>query len=173
MIEKAERIEEDTIRRAAEGEGSSGVISSNRNLYQGVLNSSMGQYDDEPKFLVYAHSPGFEEFQEGYVRVNGRVPEEEVAERIPGQPETFASDSDVDTDYIKLEVLPEEAMPTAASYQGSDIPEAVLQHDGIEMREDNNVTFQVYPWTEGQITGSNWQDNLQNYEPGDLSFRGS
>lgn len=173
MIEKAEGIEEDTIRRAAEGEGSDGVISSNRNLYQGVLNSSMPQYDDEPKFLVYAHSPGFEEFQEGYVQVKGRVPEEEVPEKIPGQPQTFAADSDVDTDYIKLEVLPEEAMPTKSKYQGSDLPEAVLQHNGVEMREEDNVTFQVYPWTEGQITGSDWQDNIQNYDQGDLSFRGS
>lgn len=171
MIQEANSISRDTIERAANQECEPGVISENMNMYHGMLNDSMGQYDGEPKFLVYDHSPGFESGQSGYVQVQGKIPKEHRPDVIPGQSNPYRKDTNVETDYIKLEVLPEDAMPRKAMYDGQEVPEGVLQHEEVQMQSGENVTLQIHPWGEGQVTGSDWQDNLQNYERGDLKHR--
>ena len=171
MIQKADTLSRDTIERAAEGPEKPGVISENMNLHYSMLNDSMGQYGDEPKFLVYDHSPGFEAGETVYVQVQGKIPKEHRPDVIPGQSNAYRKDPDVQTDYIKLEVLPENAMPRKAMYEGEEVPEGVLQHEEVQMQSGENVTLQIHPWGQGQITGSDWQENLQNYEEGDLSHR--
>lgn len=171
MIQKSNAISRDTIERAAREAGAPGVISDEMNLHYGFLNDSMAQYGDEPKFMVYEHSPGFSSGETGLVKLQGKIPEDERPERIPGQSNPYRKDTEAQTDYIKLEVLPEEAMPRKAMYEDQDAPEGVLQHGEVEMQSGKTVTMHIHPWDEGQITGSDWQDNLQNYKRGDLRHR--
>lgn len=171
MLENSKLDVEDQVRRAIdEDEGSNGQISGAMNMYHGMLSDSRSQTENHPRLLMYAHSPGFEAYESGMAKVTGRRPSEEIVPVRRGK-QTYRKDSDVETQYIPLEVLPEEAMPVGAAYEGEEVPEVVLEHEDVDMQKGRQVTFQVQPYDPGDITGSNWQNNLQNYEEGDVSFR--
>jgi hypothetical protein len=173
--EKAEELGwEETVQRMLDQEGDPGAISSDMNMYYGVLNSSRGQSGNEPRLLVYDHSPGFESGDSGMVKVSGKDPDALKSSRVPGQGNVFTQDQGVDTKYIRFGVFPEESMPVAARYVDGEVPEVVLEHEGVEMMEGENVTFQVHPYDPEDITGESWQENLQNYDgEGDLSYLSS
>lgn len=168
MIRKSKTISRETVERALKQDGNPGEISSTMNLNYGRLNDSLGQPGSEPKFLLYDHSPGFNSGETGYVKVQGKIPEEHRTKRIPGQNNAYRKDHNVRTEYVKLEVLPEEAMPNKALFIDQNIPEGILQHDEIQMQPGENVMMQIYPWDEGEITGTNWENNIQNYEQGNI-----
>ncbi|MFB6241222.1 MAG: hypothetical protein ABEJ36_00270 [Candidatus Nanosalina sp.] len=172
VLEKAEELGwEEIVQRMLDEKGDPGSISSEMNMYYGVLNSSRGQSGSEPRLLVYDHSPGFESGDSGMVKVSGKDPDAIDSSRVPGQGNVFTQDQGVDTKYIRFGVLPEESMPVAARYSGGDVPEVVLEHEEVEMMEGENVTFQVHPYDPEDITGESWQENLQNYDgEGDVSF---
>ena len=168
LIQRSKGISRDTIERAAKASGEPGVVSSNMNLNYSKLNSSLDQYEDEPRYLLFEHSPGFSSGETGMVKVKGKSPRDETGRYQPGQ---FRRDNEVNTDYVKLEVLPEEAMPRRAKFSGQNIPEGILEHDELTMRAGETVFMQIHPWDDGQVYGSDWQENLLNYERGDLEMR--
>lgn len=171
LLEKAEELGwEETVHSMLDEEGDPGVISSGMNMYYGVLGSSRTQSADEPKLLVYDHSPGFQSGDTGMAKVSGKDSEAVYSSKVPGQGNVFTQDSEVDTDYLRFEVLPEESMPVRARYEETGMPEVVLEHDGVEMDEGGNVTFQVHPYDPEDITGESWQRKLQNYD-GEVKFR--
>ncbi|MFB6175129.1 MAG: hypothetical protein ABEJ87_04065 [Candidatus Nanohalobium sp.] len=167
MLERAEEKGwTETVRKMMEQEGDNGKIASN--LYQGVLTGSRPQSENYPRLMVYEHSPGFESGETGLARVTGRRPEDEISPRRSGQSKSFQQDSYIETDYIRLEVLPEGAMPLKAVYDESGFPEVILEHEEVDMEEGRNVNFQVLPYDPEDITGGSWRQNLQNFEKGDL-----
>ena len=173
MLENSKLDVEEQVRRAInEDEETNGKVSGAMNIYHGMLSDSRSQSENHPRLLMYAHSSGFEAYESGLAKVTGRRPSDEIAPLRRGK-QTYRRDSDVNTDYIPLEVLPEEAMPVGAAYEGEGVPEVVLEHGELDMQEGRQVTFQVQPYDPGDITGSNWQDNLQDYEEGDVRFRRS
>jgi hypothetical protein len=174
VLDKAEELGwEETVQRMLNQEGDPGAISSDMNMYYGVLNSSRSQSADQPRLLVYDHSPMFEKGDTGMVRVSGKDPDAVDSTRVPGQGNVFTQDQGVDTQYIRLGVLPEEAMPVASRYGEGDVPEVVLEHDGVDMLEGDSVTFQVHPYDPEDITGESWEDNIRDYDGGDVSFMSS
>lgn len=160
---------DETVQRMIEGDGKPGEISSNMNMYHGMLRSSRSQSENHPRLLMYDHSPGFQAYESGMAKITGRRPEAEITEIKPG-PTLYERDNDAETDYIPFEVLPEEAMPVNAGYDGSEVPEVVLEHGAVDMQEGRQVTFRVHPYDPEDITGESWRQNLQNYERGDLQF---
>jgi hypothetical protein len=170
MLENArEKGWEDTVQRMIDGDSTPGEISSGMNMYQGMLRSSRSQSENHPRLLMYDHSPGFQAYESGMAKVTGRRPEEEITD-LRQKPRIYEKDNDAKTDYIPFEVLPEEAMPVNAGYNGSELPEVVLEHGAVDMQEDRQVTFQVHPYDPEDITGESWRQNLQDYERGDLQF---
>lgn len=167
MLENSKLDVEDQVRRAIDEEETHGKISGAMNIYHGMLSDSRSQSENHPRLLMYAHSPGFEAYESGMAKVTGRRPDDEIAPLRKGK-QTYRKDSDVKTEYIPMEVLPEEAMPVGAVYDGEAVPEVILEHGEVDMQKGRQVTFQVQPYDPGDITGSNWQENLQNYEDGDL-----
>lgn len=171
MLENSKLDVEDQVRRAV-NEDSDGTISGNMNLYHGMLSDSRSQVENHPRLLVYAHSPGFEAYETGMAQLTGRRPDDEITPLRKGK-QTYRKDSEVNTDYIPLEVLPEEAMPIGAVYQGEEVPELILEHEELEMQKGRQVTFQVHPYDPGDITGANWQENIQNYDGDEVNFFGT
>lgn len=173
MLKNSKLDLEEQVERAMQGEGKDGLIADNMNLYHGFLSGSRPQTQEYPRVLVYGHSPNFQEFQSGMAKVTGKRPSEEVMPRQKGKNNVYARDNDVETEYIPLEVLPDEAMPLDPVYEGGERIELLLEHDDLDMQEGKTVTFRVNPYNPGDITGSDWRDNIQNYESGNVDFRGA
>lgn len=172
VLEDAETLGwEETAQRMLEEEGEPGSISSEMNMYYGVLNRSMGQVSsNEPLLLVYDHSPGFQRGEHGMAKLSGKSPDAVNSSKVPGRGNVFTNGDEVETKYVRFEVHPEEAMPTPARYDGSEVPELVLEHETVDMLEDDQVTFQVHPYDPEDITGESWEENLRNYDGQDVSF---
>lgn len=171
LLEKAEEKGwGETVRRMIEQDEENGKMTGT-NLYQGVLTGSRSQSKNYPRLLVYDHSPGFESGDTGMTKVSGRRPSEEISPRTPSQSKAFHQDNYIETDYIRLEVLPQGAMPLNPIYDDNNFPEVILEHEEIDMDEGSNVNFQILPYDPEDITGSSWTQNLQEFEEGDLSFR--
>ncbi|MFB6115245.1 MAG: hypothetical protein ABEK04_03050, partial [Candidatus Nanohalobium sp.] len=149
-----------------------GQVSSSKNIYRGMLNSSMPQLtEDEPMLFVYDHSPGFPDDATGMAKVRGRVPQGEaqsITRRSARSPQPVSND--VETKYIPFRVESEDALPNA-QYDGEGVPEVVLEHEEIDMREGYEVSINVLPYDPEDVTGESWQQNLQNYDGGEVSFR--
>ncbi|MFB6159147.1 MAG: hypothetical protein ABEJ95_05850 [Candidatus Nanohalobium sp.] len=131
-----------------------------------ALNASLDPGVDGEKVLIYGHSPGFEPGESGYMKVNGRVPLEEVSDRIPGK-SSLRVDNNVSTGYLPYEVRPEAGMPVNSS-RSDGVPEAVLQYEE-NMRAGEHIVFETYPWQEPE---EDVEEVLQRYDGRDIGLTG-
>jgi len=147
---------EDSAERLSETQFDESVLSSEMNLYQGVLNCSMDEITvDEPHIIVYSHSPGFESGQTGYGRVRGRKP---VPRRDPVH--GVKRNNFVDTGIVPLKVQDAETLP-GPHY--SDHLELVIEYDGFEMLEDQPVTLSVIPYDPGKVNDIDIDEVFDRY----------
>lgn len=124
-------------------------IFSQKNMFQGYINSSMDQITrDDPYIVVYDHSPGFSEGETGYGRVRGVG----------------------DTGYLPLEVQSSEALPNPR-YEGSGFLEIAVEHDDIKVEEDGLATLQVVPYDPEKLASDSWREVLDSYDAENSDIR--
>lgn len=150
ILNNAENLDVDIPAERFLQEEDKHVVAQN-NLYQGVVNSSMGQITtDEGGIFVYSHSPDFTEGQKGYGRVRGVG----------------------DTGYLPLKVQSAAALPDPR-YEGSGYVEIAVEHDDIQVEEDQLGSLQVVPYDPEQLGSESWRDVLESYnsEDGNIQHR--
>ncbi len=136
------------------------AISSGMNVFQGVLNTSMHQTGEEPRIIVYEHSPGFNQDETGYGVVHGRnmndsyVFPDEARHRVP-------QSTREKTGIIPLEVEDSEDLP-GPHYEGS--VEVLLEHDGMDLREDYPVTVRAIPYDPGSLNTADLPEVFDRYD---------
>ena len=138
----------DQVERALEEEHEKHVFS-NKNIYRGFVNASMGNVtSEEPFIIVYDHSPGFNEGERGYGRIRGVG----------------------DTGYLPLEVQSSDTLPDPR-YEDSGYLELAVEHDNITVEEDQLATLNVVPYDPEKLTSNSWRDVLDSYDSSQSNIR--
>lgn len=159
--------------RLANEEAEKHAISSNMNIYQGILNSSMHEVSEEgPRIIVYAHSPGFEEGERGHGTLRGRNTKNRYA-HPEGTSHRVPQSTDAETGIIPLRVEEGEDLP-GPHYEGEGVVEVALEHDNLDMQEDYPVTLNTIPYDPGSLNSPELEEVIDSYDgdDGDIKRRG-
>lgn len=159
--------------RLANEEAENHAISSNMNIYQGVLNSSMHEVSEEgPRIIVYAHSPGFEEGEHGHGILRGRNTKDRYV-HPEGTKYRVAQSTDTKTGIIPLRVEDGEDLP-GPHYEDEGVVEVSLEHNNRNMQEDYPVTLNTIPYDPGSLNDHDLEEIIDSYDnnDGDITRQG-
>jgi len=151
------------VENLAPGETDQHAISSEMNVYQGVLNTSMYQVGDEPRIVVYDHSPGFEQGQTGYGVLHARNMKDSYTYPENGG-RRVSQRTTSRTGIIPLEVGESEYLP-GPHYQGEGVVEMMVEHNGHEFQEDHPAMLKVIPFDPSSLNNADLEEVLGRYDP--------